>query len=312
MFSASQSRRELLLAGAAGAMTTLLGRNARAAEVRSEAAGAIPKAMASLPPVLKVSVAAYSFRKELDELGKPGRMSLFDLTDMAARWRIDAIEPTSYYFLKTDDEYLMQLKRKIFLAGLEISGTPARNNFCQKAGPALDESMDHIRKWVDYAVKLGSPAIRVFAGNNQAKLTRDESFKCAVEAFKQAAEYAAKKGVFLALENHGYMTETAADVIRILDAVDNEWFAANLDTGNFRDQPYEQMAQLAPRSVQCQIKAAVHEGGKAMPPDMNRIVRLLREAGYRGYVAIEYEGDDPHREVPVLLKQLQEAIRASA
>src|SRR4029077_928015 len=98
------------------------------------------------------------------DLGKPGKMSLFDLTEMAARWQLDGVETTSYYFLKTDDEYLVQLKRNVILAGLTITGTPVCNNFCLKEGPERDRATAHVKEGVSYSVNRGPPAMRVFAG----------------------------------------------------------------------------------------------------------------------------------------------------
>jgi len=270
-----------------------------------------------LPPVLKTSVSGYSFRDYLDKAGEggkpgtPGKMSLFDLADMAARWKIDAIEPTSYYFLKDDDAYVISLKRKIFLNGLEISGTPVGNNFCLPPGPELTEQINLVKKWVDICSKLGSPAIRVFAGRQDKGRSRDQIFKSLVDAMKEAADYAGSRGVFLGVENHGFMTETADDVLRIVDAVKHDWLGINLDSGNFRKDSYAQFAKLAPRAVICQFKAILHApDGKAEPADFGRLVSIMREANYRGYIALEYEGKDPHKEVPVLLKKIQAAVRA--
>lgn len=312
-----QSRREFLAVGAAGAVS-VLGAASRAAEEKKPAkprkvpaqveVEKIEKPSGPLPGVIRLSVAAYSYRSYLDGDGKPGKMSLFDLTEMAAHWKLDAIEPTSYYFLKTDDEYLYALKRKVFLAGLEISGTPTNNDFCPNPGPEVEASKKKLMHWIDCSAKLGSPVIRVFAGKPAPGVSREESFKNVVAAFKEVSQHAAKRGVVLALENHGYMTETADDVLRIVDAVDNEWFSVNLDTGNFKSDPYAQIAQLAPRAVTSQIKIKVNEDGEQKPADIPRIVKILREKLYRGYVALEYEGADPIKEVPMYLEKIRAAM----
>ena len=114
------------------------------------------------------------------------------------------------------------------------------------------------------ACKLGSPVIRIFAGKASKKASRDEEFKRAVSGMKQACDYAGSKGVFLGIENHGYLTETGNDVLRIVDAVDHDWFGVNLDTGNFRDDPYDSIAKTVPHAVVCQVKATIRnpETGK--------------------------------------------------
>ena len=307
------SRRQMLLTGAAGLATTMATRTPTHGAETSGASGDRPDASRAgpVPHVYKISVAGYSFRGDLDRPGEPGKMSLFDLVDLARRLELDAIEPTSYYFLREDDEFIYALKRRAFLAGLEISGTPIRNNFCLPPGPALEKELAHVRKWVDHCVKLGSPAIRVFAGKPPKDGDREKAFRQAVSGTKEACAYAASKGIFLAIENHGYLTETADDVLRLLEGVGSEWFGINLDTGNFHGDPLANIAKAAPHAVTCQVKTMVRKGSskEREPADLARIVAVLREGGYRGYLTLEYEGKDPHREVPMYLRKLQELAR---
>ncbi len=300
------TRRTFLRSVVAGAAASGLSLPATGAvEENNSAAGAAPEG-GPLPAVLKVSVAAYSYRRDMDKPGEKGTMSLIDLVRMAARWRIDAIEATSYYFFSTGDAYLHQLKREVFLAGLEISGTPVGNNFCFPPGEQRNEQVQLVKDWVDRCVKLGSPAIRIFAGKPLKETDRDTTFKYVVEAMKEASDYAASRGIFLSIENHGFLTERADDLLRLLDAVDNPWLGINLDTGNFHADPYGDMAKAAPRAVTCQVKTLVRAAaGGTEPADFARIIDILRAARYRGYVALEYEGDKPHEEVPMYLDRLK-------
>ena len=64
------------------------------------------------------------------------------------------------------------------------------------------------------------------------------------------------------------------------------WFGVNLDGGNFRgDEPYAELARIAPYAVNAQIKAKV--GGE--PADFKRLAKIMRDAKYRGYIVLEYE-----------------------
>jgi len=312
MDTENPTRRDALLAGASGVAATMGWAASRRARAAAASAGkpAGDNHQPS-PHVFKISLAGYSFRDYLDKPGKPGKMSLFDMVDLGARIGLDAIEPTSYYFLRTDDAFIYELKRRTFLAGLEISGTPIRNNFCLPPGPKLDQEIAHVRTWVDHCVKLGSPAIRIFAGKPPKDIPRPQVFPNAVNAMKNACAYAGSKGIFLAIENHGYLTETADDLLRLLDAVGSDWLGINLDTGNFRGDPYANIAKAAPRAVTCQVKTMVHNPAtnQREPADFARIVQILRGAGYRGYLTLEYEGDDPHREVPIYIRKLQALAR---
>lgn len=297
------TRRDLLITGAA-AMTTATARGAT-----PEWHGADPVAGAHM----KLSIAAYSFREFLPRGEKTGTMTLFDLCDMAAGWGLDAVEPTAYYFESEEKDYLHRLKRKAFLLGLDISGTAVGNNFCHTDPEKHREQIDYVKRWIDHAVEFGAPVIRVFAGNKADDADRAHDFNQAVEGLKEVCDYAGSRGVFLGIENHGYLVESADDVLRMLAAVNHEWLGVNLDTGNWDDYPYENIAKLAPKAITVQVKTEVpKEEGKSAgrePADIERIIQILRDAHYRGYVALEYEEKrDPHEAVPEYLAALRKAI----
>ncbi len=296
------TRRQLLAGGAALAAGALAGAHspARAAE----SGGAAPRRT-------PLSLAAYSFRDLLPRGDKKGSMTLHDLLDLCPGWGLDAFEPTSYYFSSEEPEYLHSLKAKAFRLGLDISGTAVGNNFCLPPGAERDREMAAMKRWIGNAVEIGAPVIRIFAGREDKKTDRETAFGRVVEAVKEACDYAGSRGVFLAVENHGYLTETAADVLRILETVNHEWLAVNLDTGNFDADPYGEMAKLAPKALNVQVKAAVTVDGKKEPADFTRIAAVLRAANYRGCVALEYEEkEDPMTAVPPMLAKLRAALDA--
>ena len=80
----------------------------------------------------------------------------------------------------------------------------------------------------------------------------------------------------------------------------------NLDTGNFRTRPYEQIAELVPYAANSQFKVEMRiEGGGREESDWDRIVKMMAEGGYRGYMALEYEArEDPAVAVPRHLQTL--------
>lgn len=280
--------------------------SAAAVAPRRPAAGA-----GEITSQLRLSLAAYSFRNLLPQGSKEGTMTLHDLLDLAAVWRLDALEPTSYYFSSEEPAYLHSLKAKAFKLGLDISGTAIRNNFCLPPGTLRDRETAHVRKWVDHAVAIGAPVIRVFAGNQNRKQAPEDEFAWVVDGIKASCDYAGSRGVFLAIENHGYLTKTADDVLRIVKAVDHEWFGVNLDTGNFESDPYESMARVTPHAINVQVKAAVRTSQGKEEADFGRIVQILRHANYRGYLALEYEEEeDPMTAVPKYLGKLREAMAA--
>jgi sugar phosphate isomerase/epimerase len=273
-------------------------------------AHAIPPIGRTRPSHLKLSVAAYSYRDYLT--GKPPRMTMFDYANLAADMALDAIEPTSYYFpADVDAAYLHRFKQHAFLLGLDISGTAVGNNFCLPDGPARDKQLALMRTWVDHAAVMDAPVIRIFAGSVARGDDEAKAVERAVEGIKASLPYAAEKGVSLALENHGGITATPAQILKIVKAVDGPNFGVNLDTGNFHgDDPYAEFAELAPYAINVQVKTEItRKGRKPEEADLARVVEILRDAKYSGYVVLEYEAaEDPLKAVPRHIKTLRKLI----
>lgn len=262
------------------------------------------------PAHMKLSLAAYSFRAYLTGANKS--MTLEDFVDLGADYDLDAVEPTSYYFPEpVTPEYLRRLRHRAFLLGLDISGTAIGNTFTHRPGPALDKEIAHTKKWIDHAAQLGAPVIRIFAGNLQKGSSETEARKWCIDAIQQCCQYAGERGITLGLENHGGIVATADQLLAIVREVKSEWFGVNLDTGNFRGaEPYQEIAKVAPYAVTVQVKTEIAGGGGSrVEADMARIIGILKSAGYRGYVALEYEAkEDAKTAVPRHLKTLRKLI----
>jgi sugar phosphate isomerase/epimerase len=265
------------------------------------------------PARMKLSLAAYSFRSVL--AGARKSMTLDDFIDRAAEWDVDAVEPTSYYFPDpATPEYCRRLRRHAFLLGMDISGTAIRNTFTHPPGAEREREIAHVKRWIDLAVHLGAPTIRIFAGDLQKGTTEEQARRWCIEAIQECCEYAAPRGIILALENHGGIVSTVDQLLAIVTAIESEWFGVNWDSGNFRSaDPYGDLAKAAPYAVVAQIKTEISPHGKRQPADLAKIVGILRASGYRGYVALEYEADeDPFVAVPRHLAELRELIRATS
>ena len=239
-------------------------------------------------------------------------MDLFDFVNLAADMALDGVELTSYYF-PTDvtTDYLHRIKQHAFVLGLDVSGTSVGNNFCVPAGPARDKQLELVRTWVDRAAEMDAPVIRIFAGNVAKGDSEEKAVALAIEGIKASLPYAAEKGVSLALENHGGITATPAQILKLVKAVDAPNFGVNLDTGNFHgEDPYAELAQLAPYAINVQVKTEISPKGKPkQEADLARVVGILRESRYSGYVVLEYEApEDPMTAVPQHIKPLRGLI----
>lgn len=295
-----------------------------AASSAAIAGACVPKLASAADPVkrngspyMKLSLAAYSFNRQLrrsrpENRQSDGQMTLLDFIDFCADMNLDGTELTSYYFPSdVTHEYLMQLKHKTFHLGLDISGTAIGNDFCLPAGDDRDRQLQLARTWIDHAATLGAPVIRIFAGKIPKGDTEAAALDRCVAGINESVAYAATKGVVLALENHGGITSTPQQLLAIVERVDDSpWFGVNFDSGNFRTaDPYGDLEKIAPYAVNAQIKVAVSPDGEGkQPADLERIVTMLKQASYRGYVVLEYEEQNPREEIPKYLDELRSLI----
>ncbi|MGB8168967.1 MAG: TIM barrel protein [Chthoniobacteraceae bacterium] len=264
-------------------------------------------------PRLQLSLAAYSFRESFkDQKGKPtnpdGKLDMLGFIDYCADHGCAGAELTSYFFPKdVTEEYLLKVRRHAFLRGVAISGTSVGNNFALPVGPARDKEIADVKKWIDYAAILGAPHIRIFAGAAKGISDADARAMC-ISAIEECCAYAGTKGIFLGLENHGGIVAKAEGMLEIIKAVKSPWFGVNLDTGNFHSEdPYAEMALIAPYAVNLQVKAEILRAGSKTPElsDLPKVVKILRDANYQGWVALEYEAkEDPWTAVPRWLGEL--------
>ena len=263
------------------------------------------------PSHLKLSLAAYSFRHDLASPKKS--MDLFEFIDRAADLGLDAVEPTSYYFPEdVTDEYLHRLKQHAFLQGLDISGTAIRNDFCLPPGDEAERDREHVRAWIGHAAELDAPVLRVMSGNWRQGTPEEELEKQVVRKINELLPCAAEEGVILALENHGGgVTETAEQLLRLVRAIRGPNFGVNLDTGNFHSEdPYTEIARAAPYAVNVQVKTEIRRKGRTKEPaDLAKVIGILREARYSGYVVLEYDAaEDARTAVPRYIKTLRSLI----
>ncbi len=294
------------------------GRAAAAAVTTAGAAVCLPRSSAG-PPLerkgksqLRLSLAAYSFRDFFNAREAARRITLNDFIDFCSDHGCVGTELTSYYFPKEfGNDYLVGLKRHAFLRGLAISGTAVGNNFAQPDGPDLDREIAAVKRWIDHAAVMGAPHIRVFAGAPKG-IDLPTAKKQCVRALEECGAYAADKGIWLGLENHGGIVSDVAVLLEIVQAVQSPWVGVNLDSGNFYGpgDPYDDMARLAPYAVNVQVKVEINRAGKGKEPtDLARVMAILRQANYQGFVALEYESAaDPWKAVPEWLERMRAAM----
>ncbi len=275
------------------------------------AAHAIEPIKRSGQPFFKFSLAAYSYRDLLNAKSPDKKLSLEDFVADCAKLNLQGTELTSYYFpAEVTPEYLRHLKQHCFTLGLDVSGTAVGNDFCHPAGEKRDAEIQHVKQWVDYAEILGAPVIRIFSGHPHGT-SEEEAHKLAVAGIEECCQYAGEHGVFLALENHGGLTTTLDGLLALVRDVQSPWFGVNLDTGNFRSaDPYADLARLAPYAINVQVKVSMTPaGGRRQHADFRRLAQIMADAGYRGYIVLEFEEqEDPREACPRYIDELRSAF----
>jgi sugar phosphate isomerase/epimerase len=233
-------------------------------------------------------------------------MTLESFMQRCSDMDLDGVELTAYYFESTEDRYLNRLKAQACKLGLHISGAAVGNNFCQPDPAQRAAQVADVKKWTDVAYRLGAPCLRVFAGPAPKGHTDEECMGWVVRCLQECAEYAAPRGVILALENHGGVTTRAEQVLSLIRDVGSEWVRVNLDTGNYRTDPYREIAETVPFAAMAHVKTETRTpDGQKEILDYTKIIETLKTAGFRGYLDIEYEAaEDPMTAVPRFAREL--------
>lgn len=207
--------------------------------------------------------------------------------------------------------YCRKLKRLAFRNGVDLVCLSTHQSFVSPDPKARQSNVDHTLRCLDVADALGAGSMRVNAGRwNTVKdfdefmkkrglepplagHTEDEAFDWAIEGLGKCLKRAEELGIVLALENHWGLSRSPEGLLRLLAAFDSPFIGALMDTGNFLEDPYEKLKQIAPKTVFVQAKT-YYGGGLwyTLELDYQRIARILAEAGYSGYVSLEMEGKE--------------------
>ena len=196
-------------------------------------------------------------------------------------------------------------------SGLALSGISLGNNFNKPDESEIAEQLEATRTWIDIASDLKAPACRVFGGGRSDE-DRKVQLDRTVGVLKEAAEYAAKKGVVLALENHGGIPLTGEEQVTMIKAVGLESLGATVDVGNYMSGGQEGVDGTRVAAPHCRyvhfkdfMKLPSDDTswgwrGKSCTVGVGAVdhegcLRHLADAGYEGWVALEYEGPGPER-----------------
>lgn len=265
-------------------------------------------------PLFKVSLAEWSLNRAIFS----GKMDHLDFVSFAREQGIDAVEYVNQFFMDraTDQAYLREMRQRA-----DDVGVRSLLIMCDREG-ALghpDESeraqaVENHKKWVDAGAFLGCHSIRV-NGYSPGVDDFQETMSLVADGLRRICEYADGHGLNVLIENHGGLSSNGAWLAAVMELTDHPRAGTMPDFGNFRisdDASYDSyfgVMQLMPYAPAVSVKPVVWDAeGNQHPLDYVRMMRIVLDAGYRGYAGIEHgrEGEEA-ASIQEVKKRLEEA-----
>ena len=257
------------------------------------------EAEASAAPLYKLSLAQWSLHRTLFD----GDLDNLDFARTAREeFDIGAVEYVNQFFMDraTDQQYLQKMKQRA-----EDAGVQSLVIMCDGEGalghPNSDErtqAVENHHKWVEAAAVLGCHSIRVNA-ETEGEGTNAEQQRRAADGLRRLTEFAAERDINVLVENHGGLSSNGQWLAGVMDEVDHERCGTLPDFGNWQIRegesydPYDGVRELMPYAKAVSAKSHVFdEQGREAELDYTKLMRIVLDAGYRGHVGIEYEGDE--------------------
>jgi sugar phosphate isomerase/epimerase len=271
-----------------------------------------------------IAVATYSFWRFKDGL----KLKIEDCIDKAALFGFDGVDILHMQMHREDDSYLQELKRRALINGIDLCGLSIHQGFVSPDRNVRQKNIDHTIKCMELAHKLGIPCMRLNTGRWRTTKSFDllmknrgvepplpgykdeDAYPWVIESIERCLPAAEKYGVLLALENHWGLGLTPEGLLRIVEAADSPWLKILMDTGNFLENPYDKLEMIAPYTVFVQAKT-YYGGGTyyTLDLDYDRIAKILKKQDYKGYISIEFEGEEDYKTaLPKSLALLRKAF----
>jgi len=314
------SRRNFLTAAGLAAGSLSLGAAPEPASSKSSAAS----------KRVKLGLSTYSYWHF-----RPPKVSIETVIDRAAELGVEGVDILHRQMDLPEKEpldgagraYLRKLKRHAFINGVDLICVSTHQDFVSPKSEEIDKNVEHTKKCIEIAYQLGVPSIRINTGRwntvdfdtlmaNRgiepvlAGHTEEEGFKWCIDAIQRCLPKAEECGVILALENHWGLARTPEGLLRIINAIPSPWLGVLMDTGNFLEDPYVKLKQIAAKTVFVQAKT-YFGGGEwyTLELDYKRIARILAEVNYSGYISLEFEGkESADTAVPRSIAMLRKAF----
>ncbi len=274
--------------------------------------------MTSTKPDLQISLAAWSMHR----MFRAGEVDQIGMLRLCAELGIRGFEFVNTFFPSPQYAYLLRLKslaEELDVRPLLIMCDAEGDMAAVEAGERAQAVKNH-HKWVDIAQVLGCHSIRCnidYARRRDLPTLGPQAAPDAIReraagSFRSLVEYAGRDGTNVLLENHGGLSSDAGWLASLVTAVAHPRFGTLPDFGNFPPETdrYEAVRTLMPYAKAVSAKCYDFDAhGDESLIDFGRMIGIVRQAGYAGFVGIEYEGQDlPERQGILACKRLLERL----
>lgn len=241
-------------------------------------------------PAYKISLAEWSLNKSL--FAK--KITNMDFPRIAKEtYGLDAVEYVSTFFRDKaeDTQYLTQLKNECEKYGVKsiLIMVDGEGNLADTSAARRAKAIENHYKWVKAAKFLGCHSIRVNAGGQG---TMGQMQAAAIDALGKLSAYAADYGINVVVENHGGNSSYGKWLAEIMKAVNKPNCGTLPDLGNFYEYDrYQGVKDLMPFAKG--VSGKTHDfdaNGNETQIDYAKMMKLIADAGYKGYIDVEYEG----------------------
>jgi L-ribulose-5-phosphate 3-epimerase len=261
--------------------------------------------MPAAEPLYRLSLAQWSLHRRLKGRVKPD-LDPMDFPREAKRLGFEAVEYVSTFYPKLAGEKLQELARRAKGEGVRslLIMVDGQGQLGAASDRRRQRAVDAHKPWVEAIKRLGGHAIRVNAGGPGS---RDELRPRVVSGLRALCEFADDLGIDVIVENHGGWSSDGAWLARVMRDVAHPRVGTLPDFGNFRIDaltsydPYRGVRELMPFAKAVSAKSHdFDERGEEKRIDYLRMMRIVVDAGYRGYVGVEYEGSRLSEEKGIL------------
>ncbi len=243
----------------------------------------------------KISLAEWSLHKAI--FGK--KLDHLDFARTAKEeFGITAVEYVNQFFKDKakDEAYLGEMKKRCEDLGVRslLIMVDGEGQLGDADEAKRTQTVENHKKWVDAAAFLGCHSVRV---NAQSSGTYDEQAQRAADGLAKLTEYAENQQLSVLVENHGGLSSNGEWLAKVMKLVDHPHCGTLPDFGNFRvskDEMYDRykgVEELMPFAHAVSAKSHdFDDKGNEIHTDYRKMMKIVYDAGYRGYVGIEYEG----------------------